>query len=552
MAAAPELSYETFYLSLLSHSDPSYPISKAIYNPDNPSYSSILQAYIRNLRFNTSTTPKPLFILTALHESHVQAAVFCAKKHGLQMKVRSGGHDYEGTSYVSDVPFFILDMCNLRSIDVDIENETAWVQTGSTLGEVFYSIAEKSSTHGFPAGVCPTVGVGGHLIGGGYGNLMRKYGLSVDNITDAILVDAEGRILDRKSMGEDLFWAIRGGGASFGVVVSYKLNLVRVAEVVTVFRVGRTLEENATELGLLKSDCIETSWLESILFWADFPVGTPIDVMLSRTPPSLVYLKRKSDYVQEPISKDDLEGIWKKMIELEVPKMGFNPYGGKMSFFLGQMDRLLQLMNESFPELGLQAKDCAEMRWIESVLSWVGMPKGTPIEVLLDRIPKGVSYLKRKSDYVKEPISKEGLESIWKVIAEVGEVAMLWNPYGGKMSEISETETAFPHRAGNIFKIQYSVNWKQEGIDTTNHYVNLTRTLFEAMTPYVSKNPREAFLNYRDIDIGTFQEASVYGHKYFKDNFDRLVQIKTRVDPDNFFGYEQSIPTQSSSYSKIL
>ena len=161
MAAAPELSYETFYLSLLSHSDPSYPISKAIYNPGNPSYSSILQAYIRNLRFNTSTTPKPLFILTALHESHVQAAVFCAKKHGLQMKIRSGGHDYEGTSYVSDVPFFILDMCNLRSIDVDIENETAWVQTGATLGEVFYSIAEKSSTHGFPAGVCPTVGVGG-------------------------------------------------------------------------------------------------------------------------------------------------------------------------------------------------------------------------------------------------------------------------------------------------------------------------------------------------------------------------------------------------------
>jgi hypothetical protein len=423
------------------------------------------------------------------------------------MKIRSGGHDYEGTSYVSDVPFFILDMCNLRSIDVDIENETAWVQTGATLGEVFYSIAEKSSTHGFPAGVCPTVGVGGHLIGAGYGNLMRKYGLSVDNITDAILVDAEGRILDRKSMGEDLFWAIRGGGASFGVVVSYKLNLVRVAEVVTVFRVERTLEENATdivyqwqhvahkinedlfirllldvvkespsgektvrasfigfflgdserllsitaesfpELGLLKSDCIETSWLESILFWADFPVGTPIDVMLSRTPPSLVYLKRKSDYVQEPISKDDLEGIWKKMIELEVPKMGFNPYGGKMS-------------------------------------------------------------------------------------------------------EISAAATPFPHRAGNMWKIQYQINWNEEGTDAVEYHLDLARQLYRYMTPFVSKNPRAAFLNYKDLDLGinhhgkaSYIEGSAYGIKYFKGNFERLVQIKTKVDPGNFFRHEQSVPT---------
>ncbi|KAF2310735.1 hypothetical protein GH714_016798 [Hevea brasiliensis] len=248
MGEAPDSAQETFYQSLLKHSHPSFPISNAIYTREHPSFPSILQAYIRNLRFNTSETPKPFLILTALHESHVQAAVVCAKKHGFHVKIRSGGHDYEGTSYVSDVPFFILDMCNLRSIDIDIENETAWVQTGATLGELFYRIAEKSRTHGFPAGVCPTVGVGGHFIGAGYGNLMRKYGLSVDNITDAKVVDVDGRILDKESMGEDLFWAIRGGGAGFAVVLAYKINLVRVPEVVTVFRVERTLEESATDI----------------------------------------------------------------------------------------------------------------------------------------------------------------------------------------------------------------------------------------------------------------------------------------------------------------
>ncbi|KAA8519308.1 hypothetical protein F0562_013564 [Nyssa sinensis] len=134
--------------------------------------------------------------------------------------IRSGGHDYDGLSYVSEVPFVILDMFNLRSISVDIEDETAWVESGATLGELYYKIVEKSKIHGFPVGVCPTVGVGGHFSGGGYGNIMRKYGLSVDNVVDAYIVDVNGRVRSRETMGDDLFWAIKGGGgASFGVVL---------------------------------------------------------------------------------------------------------------------------------------------------------------------------------------------------------------------------------------------------------------------------------------------------------------------------------------------
>ena len=132
---------------------------------------------------------------------------------------------------------------------MNISDETAWVQDGATLGELYYRIWEKSGVHGFPAGICPTVGVGGHLSGGGYGNMLRKYGLSVDHIVDAQIVNVNGTILDRNSMGEDLFWAIRGGdGASFGVILSYKVKLVRVPEIVTVFEVGKTLAENAMDI----------------------------------------------------------------------------------------------------------------------------------------------------------------------------------------------------------------------------------------------------------------------------------------------------------------
>ncbi|XP_050370073.1 berberine bridge enzyme-like 14 [Argentina anserina] len=502
-------SVETTFLQCLSnHSQFSNSISAVVYTSDNANFSYVLSSYVRNLRFSTPTTPKPLLIVAAKHYSHVQATVVCAKSVGLEIRIRSGGHDYEGLSYVSRKPFIVLDMFNLRSINIDLADENAWIQSGATLGELYYAISAKSKVHGFPAGVCLTLGAGGHFTGGGYGNMMRKYGLSIDNIVDAQIVNVKGEILDRKSMGEDLFWAIRGGGAaSFGVILVWKVKLVKVPEKVTVFQVERTLEQGATDI--------------------------------------VVQWERIADKIDNDL-----------FIRLMLAPGNGSRKGEKtitatfISLFLGDSGKLLRLLNKSLPQLGLQQKDCVQMSWIESILFWAGYPNGTSLDVLLSRVPKGLTYLKRKSDYVQEPISKKDLEALWKVMIEIGDGGMLWNPYGGKMSEISDGETPFPHRKGNIFKIQYSFNWKDGRIETTNRYLNLTRKLYEAMTPHVSKNPREAFLNYRDIDIGTntrdeYKEGEVYGFKYFKHNFDRLVQIKTKVDPDNFFRNEQSIPTHT-------
>lgn len=108
-----------------------------------------------------------------------------------------------------------------------------WVQGRATLGEVYYRISEKSNTLGFPGGTWGTVGVGGVISGEGYGFLMRKYGLAVDYVLDARLMDSNGRMFNRKSVGEDVFWAIRGGGASsFGVILEWKLQLVPVPDTV--------------------------------------------------------------------------------------------------------------------------------------------------------------------------------------------------------------------------------------------------------------------------------------------------------------------------------
>ncbi|XP_027933753.1 berberine bridge enzyme-like 8 [Vigna unguiculata] len=508
-SAANSTTPNTFLRCLLNHSESSHPIHSAIFTINNHSFSSVLQAQIRNLRFNTSTTQKPFLIVTALHVSHVQASVICAKKHKLLMKIRSGGHDYEGVSYVAGDPFFILDMFSLRSIEVDIDDETAWVQTGATLGEVYYRIGEKSKIHGFPAGVCPSVGVGGHISGGGYGNMMRKYGLTVDNVIDAQMVDVEGRLLDRKSMGEDLFWAITGGGgSSFGVIIAYKIKLVRVPDTVTVFKVAKTLEENATDI---------------------------------------VY---KWQHVASAISHD----LFIRLILDVVNDTQKGTKTGRATFvalFLGDSKSLVSLLSEKFPQLVVKQSDSIETSWLRSVLFFADINISEPVEILLDRQPKSLIYLKRKSDYVKKPISKAGLEGIWKKMIELDNTVKLYfNPYGGRMSEIPSTATPFPHRAGNLWKIQYQANWNEAGKQFVDHYIKMARVLHNYMTPFVSNNPRQAFFNYRDFDLGinyngmnSYTEGRVYGVKYFKNNFNRLVEIKTKVDPHNFFRNEQSIPT---------
>ncbi|KAK8563694.1 hypothetical protein V6N12_035835 [Hibiscus sabdariffa] len=248
MAISISIPFSLVFFNLcLNKYIPSHNASAIVFSKSDPSYPSLYRAYMRNSRFSTNSTPKPAVIITPLEESHVSAAVICTQKVGFHLKVRGGGHDYEGLSYVSDEPFFLLDMFNMRSISVDIANEMAWVEAGATLGELYYNIWQRSNVHGFPAGVCPTVGAAGHISGAGYGNMLRKYGVSADQVVDAKIVDVNGKILNRQAMGEDLFWAIRGGGAaSFGVVLAYKVKLVSVPETVTVFRVERFLGDNST------------------------------------------------------------------------------------------------------------------------------------------------------------------------------------------------------------------------------------------------------------------------------------------------------------------
>ncbi|KAG0495564.1 hypothetical protein HPP92_000255 [Vanilla planifolia] len=477
------------------------------------SYKTILLSSVQNQRFLFSQeTSKPAIIVSAGDESHVQAAVICARATGLQIRVRSGGHDYEGQSYSTfggNASFFLtVDISGLRSISFDSGHNSAWVQAGATLGELYYAVAKDHPTKAFPAGICPTVGVGGHVCGGGIGTLTRKFGTAADNVLDARIVDYTGRLLDRSTMGEDLFWAVRGGGSSgFGILVAFKVQLANVPPVVTVFNVGRSLRQNATKL---------------VARWQE--VAPKLDVNL---------------FIRV-VAQASTEGDRNRTI-----KVTFN------SYYLGRREQLLAEAKQSFPELGLTAADCTEMTWLESTLFFNG-EQGKPLEALLDRKPEFNSSFKAKSDFVKNPISETGLEKIWTFLMEAKDepLVLILEPLGGMMNEIAEDAIAFPHRMGNLYNIQYFMRWFERDEATTQKHLEWMRSLYAFMTPYVSSNPRAAYYNYKDIDLGrntkgkktTYSAAKVWGVKYFKDNFRRLALVKAKVDPENFFSNELSVP----------
>nr|ABC41951.1 FAD-linked oxidoreductase 2 [Glycine max] len=487
-------------------------IEKITFTSSSTLYPQVWDSLAQNPRWVNISSRKPLMILTPFHESEIQAAILCSKELKLQLRVRSGGHDYEGLSYLSDVPFVMVDLINIRSIEINLADETAWVQAGASIGELYYKISKASKVHGFPAGTCPSVGIGGHISGGGQGLMLRKHGLAADNVVDAYLIDANGKIHDRKSMGEDVFWAIRGGDASsFGVILAWKIKLVRVPPIVTGFNVPRTPEEGVTDL---------------IHRWQYIAHDLHEDLVIR---------------VIAQISGHDKS---KKF------RATFN------SIFLGGVDRLIPLMNESFPELGLQAKDCTEMSWIQSVMFIAGYNIEDPLELLLNRTTMFKRSFKAKSDFFKEPVPKSGLEGAWKLLLEEEIAFLIMEPYGGRMNEISESEIPFPHRKGNLYNLQYLVNWEVNSDEASRRHLQWAKMVYKYMTPYVSKSPRAAYFNYKDLDLGknkldstSYSEASVWGKKYFKGNFRRLAQIKTKFDPLNFFRNEQSIPLLNSHHS---
>jgi FAD/FMN-containing dehydrogenase len=165
---------------------------------------------------------RPTVIIRPVDAGEVAYAVSLARESGLELAVRSGGHSSAGHS-VSEGGI-VLDLSRMKALEIDADRRVAWAETGLTAGEVTAAAWEHGL--GISFGDTASVGIGGLTLGGGVGYLVRKHGLTIDDLMAAEVVTADGRLLraDAES-NPDLFWAIRGGGGNFGVATRFQYRL---------------------------------------------------------------------------------------------------------------------------------------------------------------------------------------------------------------------------------------------------------------------------------------------------------------------------------------
>jgi hypothetical protein len=284
-------------------------------------------------------------------------------------------------------------------------------------------------------------------------------------------------------------------------VVSWKLRLVRVPATVTVFTVHRPRNRSASDL---------------LTKWQHVAPALPRDIILR------VVVQNQDAQFE--------------------------------CLYLGRRAGLVATMARTFPELGVTRQDCIEMSWIESVLYFAFYGTGKPAALLLDRGSKPDRYFKAKSDFVHDPIPAHVWESAWSWFLKDGAGLLILDPYGGQMGRVAPAATPFPHRRA-LYNVQYYGFWWDNGTEASEQHMGWIRGLHQEMEPHVSKNPRGAYVNYKDLDLGvndycddnngdgsSYEKARAWGEPYFMDNFERLAAVKARVDPRDFFRNEQSIP----------
>ena len=179
--------------------------------------------------WNGAIDRRPHLIARCIGTADVVAAVRFARDHDLEIAIRGGGHNVAGTAICDDG--IVIDLSAMRAVRVDPADRRAWVQGGALWGDVDH----ETQAHGLATtgGIVSHTGVAGLTLGGGVGWLMRKHGLTVDNLLAVDVVTADGDLL-RASEDEhpDLFWALRGGGGNFGVVASFEFRLHTVGPTV--------------------------------------------------------------------------------------------------------------------------------------------------------------------------------------------------------------------------------------------------------------------------------------------------------------------------------
>jgi FAD/FMN-containing dehydrogenase len=369
--------------------------------------------------FNLRTALRPQ--LRALCKTAKAAGVMVdwCRSNNLPFAVRCGGHSYEGFSQGTSV---VIDIRLMNAIAVDPKTNTATLGAGTSLGSLYRAIA----AHGlaFTGGSCPTVGISGHLLGGGYGYLARPYGLACDSLLSVALVNPEGQQMRADAHQDtDLYWACRGGGGgSFGIATSFTVRLKKVANVI-VFRI--------VWLGL--STKAAKSVMKAWQSWApQAPRTIDSNLVVSKGANGTINMRA----------------------------------AGQSVGTLAELQRELQELPKS------RSVFIRRMTFSDAVDFFAGEP-GYPTQ-----------FMKGKSDYATTLISDEGLDVFITGLARGLPKYVVCDAYGGSLAEIAPDATAFVHRNETLFCLQYGSVWDNPA-DTRDRLDDMPQ-FYASLRPYMS------------------------------------------------------------------
>lgn len=456
--------------------------------PGDPRYDEARQDY--NIRFDV----RPRAIVFCLDADDVHNAVRWAGFYGVPVRPRCGRHSYEAWSLVQDG--LVVDVSRMKRVHVDAAAGTARVEAGTDLWPLYQALWNQAGVT-IPGGSCPTVGISGLVLGGGFGLLGRWLGLTCDSLLSVEMVTARGEsVLASEQVNADLFWACRGGGGgNFGIATAFTFRVTPIGDV-SIYNVVWDWKDLRPVL---------QAWQK----WAP-GADDRLTSILKLTAASSGTIASIGQYVG---GADELRTLLQPLVAAALPQsieVKTVPYIEAVEHFAGIK-----------PE---------HERW---AAHWSGhWAAHSPPGALA-----GGNPFKNTSAYAYDLFGPDAVERIMEALraAPNDQGLVQLDAYGGAVARVAPDATAFAHRQGVQWNMQFQAYWSDPAEQDANiAWVEAFRT---SLLPYT----RGAYVNYIDVDIVDWPT------QYYGGNFARLTEVKRAWDPHNVFHYPQSIPPAENS-----
>ena len=443
-------------------------VSGQVVLPDDSNYDEVRKIW------NGMIDRRPAVIVQCATADDVPVALKFALDNGKEFSIRGAGHNIAGNSICQDG--VVIDFSAMKKVRVDVENQRGFVEPGATLGDLDAAL----QAHGLatPVGINSTTGIAGLTLGGGFGWLSRKYGMTIDCLVSANVVTAEGnQVRASETEHSDLFWAIRGGGGNFGIVTQFEFKLHQVGPEILAGLIVFPLEQAKQVLSRYRN--FAESAPEELTIW----------VVMRQAPPL-------------PFLPEDVHG--KEVAVLAICYIG--P--------LAEGERLIQPLRSFGTPYGEHIGAQPYVEWQKA------------FDPLLT--PGFRNYWKsRNFSELSDGALDAMIEFAGKLPTPLCEVFV--GHLGGAPNRVAADAMAWGHRDAK-FVMNVHGRWDQPNDD--QRIIEWARGIFGATAPFASSG---AYVNFMTEEEGD-RVATAYGA-----NYDRLVRIKREYDPDNIFRMNQNI-----------